>query len=267
MRRQRTHRVLAEEPSLDLDTGKAIAIGGKAGDIFVVQPRPDRQTLEGLAFFHQFAEAATVFRQDLDNGAQAIDGGLEIEHFRRRDFERKRRVISGQNDAVAIKDHPAVGRNRDQRNAIVLSAGDVVVVLDDLQAERSDRSAAEKTAAYGAGRKGNAETEAVEFAILRIQWRGEAATHESPFQIGRLASCSIGWCCGKSSTPGQYRPEHGSKDRPEEIQKAGEVDTGGEANRDLGGLHDREQRRHAGLAAIAETRESVVKTARRNRRR
>ena len=71
-------------------------------------------------------------------------------------------------------------------------------MLNDLQIdETSDQH--QETQQNSPGRKSDAKAEAVEFAILGAQ-REKTVTQEDCPQIGRLASCSIGWYCGNSST-------------------------------------------------------------------
>ena len=64
-------RILAEQPRLDLDAGKAIAIDGEARDLVVGQPRAQRQALEILRFLEQLAEALAVARLDVDDARRA----------------------------------------------------------------------------------------------------------------------------------------------------------------------------------------------------
>jgi hypothetical protein len=51
------HRIVAEQARLQLDAGKAVALGDEAGHLFVGEPVADRQGLEALALVHQLLEA------------------------------------------------------------------------------------------------------------------------------------------------------------------------------------------------------------------
>jgi hypothetical protein len=140
VRSDRTQRILAEQTRLDLDTGKEIAVGGKAGHFFLAQARTNRQAFKVLALLEQPAKTLAVLGQDLDHLAQTFDRRFEVRDLRRRDLQREGRVIAGQDRAIAIDDDPPVGNDRHQGNPVVLGAGGVVIVLKHLQMDRSARS-------------------------------------------------------------------------------------------------------------------------------
>ena len=173
-------------------------MGGKAGNFLVGKAGADRQAFEGLALFEQLAETASVLGQDLDQRTELLDRGIEILDFRRGDFEGEGRIIARQDGAVTINNDAAIGRNRHQRNAVVLGAGNVILVPDDLQPGKTGEQDGKRQQHRDRG-KDDAETEAVKLAIPLVFWKETLGQVAGP-QIGRLASCSIGRYCGISST-------------------------------------------------------------------
>ena len=190
VRSHRTERVLTEQAGLDFDTGEQVAIGRKTGDLLVIQSGTDGQAFKGLALLEQLAEATPVFRLNFDQLAQALDRGVEILDLGRRDFERERRVIARHDRPVTVEDDATIGRNRNQRDAIVFGTRNVVVVLDDLQKDEAPDQQA-KTQDHEACRNGDARAETVKVAILRA-WCGVPDAQGWIPQIGRLASRSSG---------------------------------------------------------------------------
>src|SRR5688572_2650039 len=71
-------RILAEQSRLHVDAREAVAIDGEARDLFVGEPRADRQAVEALAFLQQFPESPTVLRGDLHDLRQIFDDGIEV---------------------------------------------------------------------------------------------------------------------------------------------------------------------------------------------
>ena len=130
-------RILAEQPRLDLDAGKAVAIDGEAGDLLVRQARAQRQRLEVLRFLEQLAEPLAVARLHVDDFGQRVDRRVEIGDLRGRQFQRVRRIALRQHDAVAIGDHAAVGHDGHDRDAIRFRQRAVVAVLEDLQVDEA----------------------------------------------------------------------------------------------------------------------------------
>ena len=65
--------ILAEQSRLDLDAGKAVAVGDEARHLLVGQAGADRQRLEVLAFLQQLAEALAVLRLDVEDLGQFVD--------------------------------------------------------------------------------------------------------------------------------------------------------------------------------------------------
>ena len=137
-------RVLAEEPRLDLDAGKAVAVDGEARDLLVGQPRAQRQALEVLRFLEQLAEALAVARLDVDDLGERVDRRVEILDPRRLDLERVGRVALREHDAVAVGDDAAIGHDRHDGDAISLGESLVVAVLDDLQVEEAREQRGER---------------------------------------------------------------------------------------------------------------------------
>ena len=73
-------------------------------------------------------------------------------------------------------------------------------MLDDLQINEAGGEQQEGEQ-NGTGSESHAKAEAIVFAILcGFELECETATQDGAFQMGRLASCSIGRYCGNSST-------------------------------------------------------------------
>jgi len=187
--------ILAKEPGPDLDTGKAVALGGEDRHFGVGQTGADRHRLEILGLVEQALEALAVLGLDVDQLGQSVDRRVEVSGQRGRDFQRIRRVVARQNDAVAVGDHPAVGNDGDERDAVVFGAGAVEVVLQDLQPDEAPDQRAEGEEHDERGNP-EPETEAVEVALGVVK-----VAHGPEFrQIGRSGFCSTGWYCGRSRT-------------------------------------------------------------------
>ncbi len=59
-------RILAKQPRLDFDAGKAIAIGDERRHFLVGQPGADRQRFEVAAFVQQLPETLAILGLDVD---------------------------------------------------------------------------------------------------------------------------------------------------------------------------------------------------------
>jgi hypothetical protein len=186
VRRRRPERVVAEEARLHINAREKIAVSRKARDLFISEPRPDRDTLERFALFEQLLEAPAILGLDIDVLADRVDRRVKILDLGRRNLEREGRVIARQNNPVAILDDATIRRDRHERDAVVLGARDVVVVLDDLQEEETPDQQAETDDHRGCGDE-DARAKAVEVRVTRVEGHVAAAHDERP-QMGRLAS-------------------------------------------------------------------------------
>jgi hypothetical protein len=70
-------RILAEEPRLDVDSRKAVAVRREAGDFLIGKSGAYRQALEALALLQQL-EAAPIAGANLDDLRQIVDSGVEV---------------------------------------------------------------------------------------------------------------------------------------------------------------------------------------------
>ena len=130
-------RIMTEQARLDFHAREAIRIGGKARHFLVGQPCLDRQAVGAAQFCAQFAKAVAFAGFDLDDFGQRLNGGVEIDDLRRIDFQRVRREVACQHDAVAIENETAIGLNGDDRNAVVLRLGLVILMMKELQPDEA----------------------------------------------------------------------------------------------------------------------------------
>jgi hypothetical protein len=130
--------IVAKQPGLDLDTGKAIALGREARHFGVAEFGADRQGLETARIFEQALETTPVTRLDFDHLGELIDRRFErVGELRACDFERVGRIVVGQHDAVSVDDQAAIGHDRHHRDAVVLGPGGEVFVYHHLQVDQS----------------------------------------------------------------------------------------------------------------------------------
>ena len=134
-----TQGIVTEQPRLDVDAREAIALGCEARHFGVAQLGADRERLEAAALFHQAFQATPVARRDVHDLGQGVDGRFQLGHLGGCDLERIGRVITCQNDAVSILDQAAVGHDRDDADAIRLTAFEQTVMLPDLQIDQPQR--------------------------------------------------------------------------------------------------------------------------------
>src|SRR6185437_582845 len=191
MRRDLTERILAEEPRLDVDAWKAIAIDREARDLLVGQLGADRQALEVLRFLEQLLEPLAVARLDADDLRQLVDRRVEIRDARRRDLERVRRVALREHDAVAVGDHAAIRHDRDDRDPVRLRERLEMRVLDDLQIEEAREQPAERDEDQS-GDERQPAAEVMEVALGITELGGAEAAAVAPPR--------------KEQTPGQTTP-------------------------------------------------------------
>ena len=177
VRRRRAERVVPEQPRLDIHPWKQITVRRETGHLFVAQARADRDALEGLALFKQFAETPPVLRLNVDVFADRVDGRVKtLLKLCRRDLERERRVVARQDKAIAILDHAPIRCDRHQRNPVVLRASNVVLVLDDLQEDKTPDQQAETQDHDGGGNQ-DTRAEAIEIAVAGVE-RNVSTAHE-----------------------------------------------------------------------------------------
>ena len=111
MRKKFALRVLTEQAGVDIDTRKAIAVGGETRDFLVGEAVADRQTFEAFAFLQQLLEASTVAWRDFNHARQPIDQLFHVVDLARRDLQRIGRIIVRQHDAMPVDDDAAVGHD------------------------------------------------------------------------------------------------------------------------------------------------------------
>ncbi len=108
------HRVVAEEPRLDLHAREAVGVRREARHLVVGEPGPDRQALGALDLRAELPEAAAVTGLDLDHLCELADHRFGVARLLRVDLERVLRLVAGEHDAVAVQDQPAVRHQRDE---------------------------------------------------------------------------------------------------------------------------------------------------------
>src|SRR5947207_1170669 len=141
VRSELAERVLAEEPRLDLHSGKTVAVDREARHFLIGQTGTQRQALEVLGFLEQPLETLAVARLDLDEASEPIDGLVEVPHARGGYFERVRRIALRQHDAVAIGDDAAIGNDRHDGDPIAFGERLIVPMLEDLQIHEAAQEA------------------------------------------------------------------------------------------------------------------------------
>ena len=137
-------RILPEQPRLDLDAWKPVAIHGEACDFLVGKPCTQGQALEILRVLEQPLESFAVARLDVDDPCELVDHRVEILHARRGDFEGIARVALRQHHAVAIGDDAAIGCDRHDRDPIAFRQRLVVLMQDQLQVDETTEQTDER---------------------------------------------------------------------------------------------------------------------------
>ena len=138
VRGSRAERILAKQARAHFDAGKAEALRGELRDFLVGETRADRQAFEILRVFEQLLETATVARVDRNDLREFVDRFVErAVDLRARDFERVRRVVLRQHDAVAVGDDAAVRHDRRDGNAVLVRLQRVFAEMPDLQIEKA----------------------------------------------------------------------------------------------------------------------------------
>ncbi len=170
MRSKIAVRILAEQARLDLHAREAVAVGGEARHFLVGQARADRQALGVARFGIQLAEPAAVLGLHVHHLAQLLDGALEILYLGREDFQRVSRVVARQHHAIAVEDEAAVGRDRHDRDAVVLGFRGIGVVLHDLQLEETREQQRESHQHRDAGHA-DAQPEHVDLTFVVPEFR------------------------------------------------------------------------------------------------
>ncbi len=143
VRGERSERILPEQPRLDLHAGEAVAVDGEARDFLVTQARAQRQAFEVPGLLQELLEPLAVARLHVDELRKGVDGVVQVAHPRGLDLERVGGVALGEDHAVAIGDHAAVGDDRHDGDPIGLGEGLVVIVARDLEIEEANGEAAE----------------------------------------------------------------------------------------------------------------------------
>ena len=130
---------------------------------------------------------------DVDDRGQLVDRALEVGDLAGRDLQRVGGVVAREHDAVAVEDQAAVGRDRHDRDAVVLGLGVVVVVLDHLQVDEARQQQRERGEHDDAG-DADAQLEVVQLALDVFRSVGMRMS-----EIGRFSSTFNAWRCGSSS--------------------------------------------------------------------
>ena len=159
-----TERIVAEQARAQFDTREPEAIGGEARDVLVGQAGADRNRVEALGFLEQLLEATAVARLDVHHLRQFVDRLLEVLDLGRGDLQRVRRVVAGDDRAVAVLDQPAVGRNRQNRDPVRLGLFAVGLVPGDLQPREARHEDCEGRQHEGAGHQ-HTRAEVLDFAF------------------------------------------------------------------------------------------------------
>ena len=114
-------RVISKQPGLDVNTRKAVALGGEARHLFISQSGAQRNRFEGSGLLAQALEASLVARLNVHDLLQLGNRRVQISHLGRRDFQREGRVVRCQHNAVAVQNHAAIGHDGNNRRAVVFS--------------------------------------------------------------------------------------------------------------------------------------------------
>ena len=212
-------RVLAEQPRLDLDAGKRVAMNGEPRDLLVGKARTERQALEIPRFLHQLAESLAIAVADIDDLRERVDRLVQILDPRRRDFQRVTGVALGKHNAVAIGDHAAIRHDRNDRDPVGLGERLKMLVLYDLQVKETREETGEREQHESTGEPQPAtEKETIAFRVAEIGARAgtEAALardekrpslHDRSLQpfadecVGRCGYCSSTEMSGHNSAP------------------------------------------------------------------
>ena len=164
VRKEFALRILTEQARIDVDAGKAVAVGGETRDLFVGEAVADRQALEAFAFFEKFFETTAVARRDFHHRRERVDQRVDVLDLARRDFQRVGGVVVREHDAVAIDDDAAVGHDGCDRDAVGFGQRAVVLVLHHLQPEEAQEQHEEHEDDETRG-DGQTQTEVVDLAL------------------------------------------------------------------------------------------------------
>ena len=208
--------ILAEESALDIHPRKAVTVDRDLGDFLVGEAIADRQGVASLAFVPQTLEAPAVLGLDVDDGRELVDRALEIRDLAEGELQRICGVVAGEDHAVAVKDEPAVGRIRHDRNAVVLGLGVVVLVLDHLQVEKAPEQYRECGEHNDSG-DAQAQLEVIQVA-LGVPDLGE--THESSDRP--VLVHALGPALRQQKQKAHGRPQGRGNEGPREIRQSRE---------------------------------------------
>ena len=210
-------RILAEQARLDLDAREAVAVGGEARHLLVRQARADRQAL-GVAHFRiELAEAAAILGLHLDHLAQFLDRALHVAHLGGKDLQRVGRIVARQHHAVAVQDQAAVGRDRHDRDAVVLRLGGVGVVLHHLQLDEAREQQREgRSAPRHRRRRCAAGRNTVRFSWFLSSARRMSSDRPVLVDFDRAP-------LRHQQQRGDHRPERGADERPDRERPARET--------------------------------------------
>ena len=111
--------VIAKQPGFDFNAWKSKLLGREFGHFFVGQSRANRQRVEVFRLFSHALETPFVAQRNVNDFRQAVDGGLQIFHARRRNFQGVSRVVVGQHHAIAIENGAAVGHSGKHSRSVV----------------------------------------------------------------------------------------------------------------------------------------------------
>ena len=130
-------RVPARLARLDVDAGKLEAAHGEARHVLVRHAQADRHAVESAARVDGALDLVDVLGADQIQLHQAVERRVDVRHFLGHELELVRRLVAGDQLAVAIEDQAARRRDRLGAHAVALRELGVVVVPHHLQHEEA----------------------------------------------------------------------------------------------------------------------------------
>ena len=128
--------VVTEQPGLDVNPGKTVALGRKTGNLFVAEPGAQGQRLKALGLIEQLAKTTALRCVDVDHLCELINRQVQIGHLGGRDLQRIGRIIGGEHNPLAVNDQAPVGHHRNNGRAVVLGLLEQVLVAQHLQIDQ-----------------------------------------------------------------------------------------------------------------------------------
>ncbi len=131
--RQRAVRVVARQAGDDVDAGELVPVDGKARHFLVAEVKAQRYRLEGRRACAQVVETLAIDVADIDQLCQPVQRALHVAYLLGGDLEPVGGQVVGQDETVAVEDQSAVGRQRQDLDAVVVGQSDEVFVRHHLQ--------------------------------------------------------------------------------------------------------------------------------------